>query len=145
MKSYQDEVIQKYLIFLKLFKQATNATFDILPCAWRACLRRNKKNENALCLDLSNRVSCVGSKSDVGCSQVAYEDRSFWALSKEIWDEDKKELKLGLGCLQLGIIQPNIQSRKSCNDNNSSHLNFSASNYTPPCIDVTTRDVLIKR
>ena len=48
---------------------------------------------------------------------------NYLPLSKEIWDDNKKELKLGLGWLQLLIVQPSIQPRIFHTENNSMDFN----------------------
>ena len=70
---------------------------------------------------------------------------NYLPLSKEIWDDNKKELKLGLGWLQLLIVQPSIYPRIFHTENNSMDLkDFDRSN-TSSSINVTLCDVLLQR
>ena len=122
----------------------TNGILDILPFSWRVCLHRNKSNGNYLCLDMSNRSSNFGTKLDSHLPQPDDSNNNYVALSREIWNADRKELKLGLGWLQLSIFQPLIQNKKPFSENNS--LSRSSDNgYRSYSMNVTLRDVLIRR
>ena len=122
----------------------TNGILDILPSSWRVCLRRSKSNGKDLCLDLSNRSSNFGAKLDSHQLQPDDVNNNYVSLSREIWNADRKELKLGLGWLQLSIFQPLIQNKKPFSENNS--LSRSSDNgYRSYSMNVTLRDVLIRR
>ena len=122
----------------------TNGILDILPSSWRVCLRRSKSNGKDLCLDLSNRSSNFGAKLDSHQLQPDDVNNNYVSLSREIWNADRKELKLGLGWLQLSIFQPLIQNKKSHSENNSLCTN-SDNGYRSCSMNVTLRDVLIRR
>ena len=122
----------------------TNGILDILPSSWRVCLRRSKSNGKDLCLDLSNRSSNFGAKLDSHQLQPDDVNNNYVSLSREIWNADRKELKLGLEWLQLSIFQPLIQNKKPFSENNS--LSRSSDNgYRSYSMNVTLRDVLICR
>ena len=122
----------------------TNGIFEVLPSSWRVCLRRSKSNGKDLCLDLSNRSSNFGAKLDSHQLQPDDVNNNYVSLSREIWNADRKELKLGLGWLQLSIFQPLIQNKKPFSENNS--LSRSSDNgYRSYSMNVTLRDVLIRR
>ena len=70
---------------------------------------------------------------------------NYLPLSKEIWDDSKKELKLGFGWLQLSIVQPSIQPRILHTENDSMDLKDFDKSNTSSCISVTLCDVLLQR
>ena len=122
----------------------TNGILDILPFSWRVCLHRNRSNGNYLCLDTSNSSSNFRTKQDSHLPQPDDSNNNYVALSRDTWNPDTKKLKLGLGWLQLSIYQPLIQNKKSHSENNSLCTN-SDNSYRSCSMNVTLRDVLIRR
>ena len=70
---------------------------------------------------------------------------NYLPLSKEIWDDNKKELKLGLGWLQLSIVQPSIHPRIFHTEKHSTDLKDFDKSITSSYISVTLCDVLLQR
>ena len=98
-----------------------------------------------LCLDMSERESYVGSNIDKHHFPGDTLEKDHIPLSKETWDDSKKELKLDFGWLQLSIFQPNILPRKFHTENDSMHSKDLGNSKTSSCISVTLRDVLVRR
>ena len=71
-----------------------------------------------LYLDTSERESYIGLKVNEHHVPGDKLENNYSPLSKEIWDDNKKELKLGLGWLQLLIVQPSIRPRMFHSKNN---------------------------
>ena len=98
-----------------------------------------------LLLDKSERESYMGLNINEHYVPGDKLENDYSPLSKEIWDDNKKELKLGLGWLQLSIVQPSIQQRIFHTENNSMDVKDFDKSNTSSCISVTLCDVLLQR
>ena len=98
-----------------------------------------------LCLDMSEYESHMGLKMNVHHFPGDKSENNYLPLSKETWDDNKKELKLGLGWLQLLIVQPSIYPRIFHTEKHSMDLKDFDKSITSSCISVTLCDVLLQR
>jgi len=96
-------------------------------------------------LDLSNHDYIFASKLPLENSETKKSGKHLVSLPIEAWNEDKKELILGTGSLQISIVQPNIYSSMSCKDNDDTDMEFSDKKKRWFHLDVSVQDVLLRR
>lgn len=97
-------------------------------------------------LDISNHDSYLASKRKLEDSETKKSGTHLVSLPAEVWNEDKKELILGSGSLQISIVQPNIYSSMSFNDVGETDIGESTDKKKISFnIDVSVQDVLLQR
>ena len=96
-------------------------------------------------LDISNHDSYLASKLKLEDSETKNSGTHLVSLPAEVWNEDKKELLLGSGSLQVSIVQPNIYSSMSCNDIGETDMECADKKKISFNIDVSVQDVLLRR
>ena len=96
-------------------------------------------------LDISNHDSFFASKLTLEYAETKKSGKHLVLLPGEVWNEDKQELILGSGSLQISIVQPNIYSSMSFKDNADTDMEFSDTKKQLFHIDVSVQDVLLRR
>ena len=88
------------------FQNTKTQLKELTPAAWRVCLKRNNTDNNQMSLDISNH-QYIGSDFLSPSDEFQMVDNVLLVpLADDAWNEEKRELSLGAGKLQLSIVQP---------------------------------------